>query len=614
MEKNTPTIELKTIVEFLSEIELFKKLPSATLQDLAASLRVVVFKGGETLIQQGDLDTSMYILFQGRLRVHVREEGTTEKDHILAEISVGQIVGEIALLTHLPRTTTVRAIRDSILLKLEESDFQRLEKIHTAEVLEISKMALSRVMTKRRATQSGENVVAITIAPSGNSNHRLFAEQLAEKLYKLKPTLLITQETCNQYFDRKIAQSEFETADTLQIAGWLQSLEKQYGYLIFLTDQELSPWSQRCLRQADRIIFVAQHSQSPDLNSIENFLFSDRNRILPYIEVVFAHPHDQTIIFGTQEWLKNRIFNAYHHLRLGSQSDLEKFIRFLTGRAFGIVLNGGGARGLAHVGALKALNELKIPIDFIGGTSMGAAVAAAYASKTYEEIVQFGEYYSNNFRTEWTLPFTALLKGKYTSEAYHRYWDDVCIEDLWTRFFCISTNLTKAKINVHDSGLVWLAVRASTSIPGIFPPIFDEEGNMLVDGGVMNNMPVDVMRKMISGGEILAINCHIQSQELVKRKSVQHWISGWNLFFQKLNPFSEKKNEYESIFNILLASLNLSSAAQQRRMGHQADYLLEFDTHKFKPGDFSKFHQLVEIGYKTTMEQLPQLLEISAER
>lgn len=608
MEKNTPKIEIDAITTFLLEIELFKHLPKQALQDLAKSLTVVVIRGGETLIRQGDLDTSMYILFQGRLRVLAREEESSlHKDQTLAEISVGQIVGEIALLTHLPRTTTVRAIRDSVLLKLDESSFKELEKTHTAEVLDISKMALTRVMTKPRATQSGENVAAITIVPSGNSNHRLFAEHLAQELNKIKPTILITQETCNQFFGRKIAQAEFEAADTLQIAGWLQSLERQYGYLVFVTDHELSHWSERCIRQADRIICVAEHWKSPELNNIENFLFSDKTRILPYIEIAFVHPGDQKTICGTERWLKNRFYNAYHHLRLGHQPDYDKFIRFLTGRAFGVVLNGGGARASAHIGLFKALSELKIPIDFIAGTSGGATAAAAYASKSYEEMIEFSEYCSKNFRIEWTLPLTALLKGKFASECFHNYWKEIRIEDLWTRFFCISTNLTEAKIKIHDRGPVWLAIRASTSVPAIYPPIYDEEGNMLVDGGVMNNMPVDVMRKMISGGKILAVNCHIQAQELVRRKSSQDWISGWNLFLQKFNPFLKEKLEYENILNILLASVNLSSSAHQKRMGKEADYYIEFDTHKYNPGDFTKWDQLIEIGYRTSIEKLPGL-------
>lgn len=606
---DAPHVDLNTIVNFLLGIELFKNLSQEALKDLASSLILVFVEGGTTIIRQGDLDTSMYILFQGRLRVYIRADGpSADKELILAEISVGQFVGEIALLTHLPRTTTVRSIRDSILLKLEESAFKLFEQKHTLEVVEIAKTALIRLAKKPRPTQIGENVVSIAIAPAGNSDHRHFCEHLVQELNKIKPTLFVNQEICNRHFGENIAQSKFEDRETIRITAWLQSLENQFGFIIYETDQEMTPWTQRCIRQADRLILLAEHSRSPALNSIESFLFTDKAKLLPYIEMVFVHPDERTKIYGTDAWLKRRICYGHYHLKLSSKADLDRFIRFLTGRAFGVVLNGGGARGLAHIGALKALDELSIPIDFIAGSSMGAIIAAGYASMSVSELIRFAEEYSLNFKKDWTLPIMALLKGKYNTDFYQHFLSDMRIEDLWVRYFCVSTNLTQAKLQVHSQGLIWLAVRASTSIPAIYPPIYDEEGNMLVDGGVMNNMPVDIMRQMMCGGKILAVNCNIRAKELTKRNFTEQWISGWKLFFQKLNPFLNKKLEYDTIINILLASMNLTISFQQKRMEKEADYLLEFNTSKFKPLEFQRSKEIIELGYQISMEKLPSIL------
>lgn len=604
-----PIVDIESIIAFLSEIELFKKLNEAALRDLATSLIPMTIAGGTTLIQQGDLDTTMYILYRGRLRVLARAEDTSsDKEQFIAEISIGQIVGEIALLTHLPRTTTVRAVRDSILLKIDEATFNQLEKKYTAEVVEIAKLALRRLATKPRSIQIGENVTSIVIAPSGNSDHAPFCQLLAKELNKIKPTLLITKNSCNQHFGKDIANASFEESNSIKITNWVQSLENQYGYVIYETDHELSPWTQRCIRQADRLTLVAEHSTSPKLNEIERSLFTGTKKILPYIEMIFIHPDNQGQIYGTANWLTPRFCHNFQHFRLGVKSDIEKFIRFLTSKAFGVVLNGGGARGITHLGAIKALEELNIPIDFIAGTSAGAAAAGGYSSCGISKTIENCKKYSKNFRWGWTLPIMSLLNGKYYTASLKENYGNNHIEDLWTRFFCVSTNLTENKLTIHDSGPTWLAIRASTSIPGVYPPIYDMNGNLLVDGGVINNMPVDIMRKMICGGKILAVNCFSDSSGLEKRKINQSWISGWKLFFQKFNPYLKEKLEYENIINIIMASFNLSSDSKQKQMASEADYLLEFKTNKYSLLDFKPVDELFELGYRTSKEKLPGIL------
>lgn len=607
MGQRTEKIDQESIVAFLSEIELFKKLNESALKDFANSLSILSVEGGTTLIQQGDkLDKSMFILYQGRLRVYKREDPPSDKEIMLAEISAGEFVGEIALLTDLPRTKTVRAVRDSIILKLDEKAYKQFEKEHPHEVVEIAKTALTRLAIKPRSTQIGENITTVAIAPAGNSNSRSFIERLVKQLNKLKPTILINKEICNRHFGKDISDTKSHE-DYLRITAWLHTMESQYGYIIYETDSEMSPWTQRCIRQADRLIFVAEPTKSTTLNSIESLVL-DKSKIWPYTEIVFVHPDEQKIIVGTGEWLKGRFWYGFHHIRLNSQTDYDRLIRFLTGRAFGVVLNGGGARGFIHAGVLKALDELKIPVDFIAGTSMGAVMAGVYASSNVSEMIKYSDSYARTFRQEWTLPIIALLKGKFNCDFYQSMWDDTCIEDLWIRYFCVSTNVSQAKIEIHDQGKIWRAVRASTSIPAIYPPIYNEEGNMLVDGGIMNNMPVDIMRKMICGGKILAVNCHIESPTIEKKKIVHNWMSGWKLFFQKFNPFSQEKNDYDTIFNILMASMNVGLAFQQNQMEKEADYLLEFNTNAYNILDFHHANEIIEIGYRTSLEELPKLL------
>lgn len=609
MENRIVKLDREVIVKFLSGIVLFNNLDRASLEDLVSSLKPIFVKGGTTLIKQGDDDTCMYILYQGRLRVYTNAEDSEEKEKILAEISPGQFVGEIALLTHLPRTTTVRTVRDSILLKWEEQAFNSFELLHPTEITQIARIALKRIAVKARPTQVGENFVSLTIVPAGNSDHRLFAKGVVEELQNIKPTFLITSEACAEYLRKNISQVEFNSDDILKITGWVHGLENEFGYVVYETDPHMSPWTQYCLRQADRILLVAESKASSSaLNPIETFLFRENQGLMPFIEITFVHPKEQTVILGTDSWLNLRPPVGYHHVRLGVKQDMEKLLRFLTGCAFGVVLNGGGARGLAHVGVLMALDELKIPIDYIAGTSMGAVIGAAYAIFGSSQLSEYVHDYVSHFRKEWTLPMVALLKGKYNTDFYESLMKDRRIEDLWLHYFCVSANLTKGTLKIHDRGLISQAIRASTSIPAIYPPIYDAEGNMLVDGGILNNMPVNIMRKKISGGKILAVNCYIQSQELPARKYESQWVSGWKFLVQNMNPFVNKKKGYDSIISVLLASLNLNSNFQQASMGKEADFLLELATGKYDSTDFNRASEFIQIGYDTAIKTLPTLL------
>ena len=613
IQQSIPEEELSNIVAFLSTVDLFKKLNRASLKDLAASMTLISIGGGEMLIRQGELDTSSYILLQGRLRVYIQtNQPEDSKEPLpLAEISVGEIVGEIALLTNQPRTGSVRAIRDSLLLKLDKRTFSEFEKHHPHGVIEIAKTALKRLLAKSRPTESGENTITIAVAPAGDSNHRPFIHYFVQELNKIKPTLLVNPELCNRHFEKEVAQTQLEDTPKDLIA-WLQSLENQYTYVVYETDRVLTFWTHRCLRQADRILLVADSSLDPALNSIEKTIFSNKFELQPYVELICLHSEKTTVIKGTDRWLKKRQVSMHHHLKLNTENCFDRYIRFLTGRAFAVVLNGGGARGFAHIGVIKSLEQLNQPIDYIAGCSMGAVIGGCYAMGAgVQKILDFSSDYVQHHKPDYTLPLVSLLTGKSTTDFFQNMYGDIRIEDLWVPFFCTSANITQSKLHIHNQGPLWLAIRASISIPGIYPPIYDDQGNMLVDGGIINNMPVDLMRKLICGGKILAVNCSINIRKYPKipKEQLPSYLSGWKLFFKKYNPFIKDKKKFDSIFEILLSSLTVFSEDLQKQMEKEADYLLQFDTSQFGTLEFQARDKIIDLGYRITMEKLPDLLK-----
>ncbi|MCH9628172.1 MAG: putative NTE family protein [Chlamydiales bacterium] len=597
----TPIEAPEEAAHFLASLDLFKKLDSPTLHDLVSSMTQVRLGGGIPLIEEGETERTLYILWHGRLRVYKNGEST-------AEVSVGEVVGEIALLSGEPRTATVFASRDSILLKLDYEQFQYFEQIHPDGVARIAKTAINRLVSKHHPIQPGENTVTITIAPAGNSNHRSFLHRFAEELSTVESTFVVTQEVCNQHFGREVAQVSIDHPDSLAIYNWLTSLESAYRFILYETDTELTDWTRRCLRQADSVFFIAEIKMQRRRNPIEETLYSQhRAPSTPNTVVIFVHPDEEPTLQGAHQWLETRPVTRYHHVHLGSDLDFARVIRFIRGTAFGLVLNGGGMRGFTHMGVIKALHELNIPIDYVGGCSIGAAIGGIYACVGLEESIKVCHLEElPGTSSDYTFPVVSLLKGKNVCEFYKKIYNGSFIEDLKIPFFCVSSDLTHSELHVHEKGMLWEAVRASSSIPAVYPPMYDKkERSMLVDGALMNNMPVDVMRQFLGGGRILAVDCNIEP--LSENRVIKHpWLSGWKLAFQAL---LHRRLQFDNIFKIVRTSFMFSSEKNQEQMKSDADYLIEIESQQFGVLKMQEVDALIDLGYRCAMEQLPSQLE-----
>ena len=188
-------------------------------------------------------------------------------------------------------------------------------------------------------------------------------------------------------------------------------------------------------------------------------------------------------------------------MRLDLPSDFDRLARLITGHAVGVVMAGGGARAFTHIGVVKALRASGVPIDQVGGTSMGAIVAAAVAARWTDE--ELAERFRRSFVTanplsDYTLPFVSLFGGRRVTTLLRTAFGDKDIEDLVLPFYCVTANLTTANADTHTTGKLWRWLRASVSLPGVLPP-FNDAGQVHVDGGVIDNLPVRVMRRQGRG-------------------------------------------------------------------------------------------------------------------
>ncbi len=269
--------------------------------------------------------------------------------------------------------------------------------------------------------------------------------------------------------------------------------------------------------------------------------------------LILLHPNSNQEPRGTHAWLTPRQVSGHYHIRWDREADVARLARFLAGRAVGLVLSGGGTRGFAHIGVIRALAEAHVPIDFIGGTSMGSFIAAQYAMGwDYDLMLQRNMALSRSV-FDFTLPLVALLRGRRLARKLQLAFGERHIEDLWLPYFCVSSSLTRAEAVVHRLGPVWRSLRASAGLPGILPPLA-YDGDWLVDGALLNNLPIDIMSNLCDGGIVIAVDVGV-SMDMAESVPYGESLSGWQVVWNKVNPFATKLN-VPNIATVLLPQVN----------------------------------------------------------
>jgi NTE family protein/lysophospholipid hydrolase len=294
----------------------------------------------------------------------------------------------------------------------------------------------------------------------------------------------------------------------------------------------------------------------------------------------------------------------YHHLRAGRPGDVARLARMITGTGCGLVLGGGGARGLAHLGVVRALEEAGVPVDVVGGTSMGAIVAAlcARGMDDAERVRRMTAVARHGRRLITpTLPLLALSAGRYLDHILTEHLTDVPIEDLPLRFYCVSANLTRAEEVVHERGPLWAAVRASLALPGIFPPVY-AAGDLLIDGGAMNNLPADLMRGRVASGTIVAVDVSPEVEPLTAAP-FDTGLSGWRVLGRRLNPFAASQL-VPGIAEILSRSTGLSQVRNRRALDDHVDLVLRPPVTGLGVLDFKGGIILFETAYRYAAQAL----------
>lgn len=573
---------------------------SAVLMATCQAVQWHRLEPGEVLFREGDQSDSVYIVVRGRLGA-TRAEG--QKEVRIGEAGRGEFVGELGLMGQTPRSATLTAVRDTVVARMDESAFHQLITAQPRMMFELCLRAVARAEDVARDS-SPSTVLAIAVS------QRFDAEALVKAIkheldrhgssYRLWPARVDALLDTPGIFD----SARGEVGD-VRVSRLVQDFELETDHLVFELGPTVGPWSRRALGMADRLLVICPDDPSDaEVRQLEGLLGDCR----PGLErtVVIMRPSKTSPPTGSARIRDLFGGTGVINAELGSEDDLRRVARVAVGRANALVFGGGGGRGFAHLGVVRAMEELGIPIDIVGGTSIGGVIGATIA-----------EGYSADEATEWarksfmrvldyTLPFVSLVKGKRIAREAENTWGDREIEDLWLTYFCVSTNLTASNIHLHRRGSVVLAIRATTAIPGVMPPVPFED-QLLIDGGVLNNMPIDIARDMAPGGLVIASDVAPPAGPRA-RHDFGLSVSGWAALRSKMR---KKSPRYPRISAVLMRSMITASMRERNRQlsSGLADFYLELDVSGVSMLDFENPVTTADRGYEAAMPALSQWLE-----
>jgi len=574
-------------------------LDTEDLQALAADLEWIQLPSGEMLFNQGDPGNSLFILVQGRLRVFLDQDG---KRIPLGDVHRGETVGEMALITGEPRSAAVYAIRHSTLALLRREAFERFIQTRPSAMLAISRVLVQRLRrVNRSTTECHANIAVVPVGLGAPVTE--FCALLAESLGKITSARILTSKDLRECAGVDPSLAFIMGPESGRISAWLSEEEEKFDYVIYQADETPSTWTSWCVRQADRVLLTARSNGNPAQSTISSSqLDRHASELRPRRELVLLSQTDETPC-GTDKWLAAYSVDGHHHVNLSSRASLQRLTRRITGRAIGLALGGGGARGFAHIGVLRALEEAGIPIDMIGGTSMGSVLAAQYAfGLSPADMLSLNQkaWIAGKPLGDKTIPVISFVKGRNLQRMLHGMFGDTLIEDLRRDFFCVSSNLSRAEPMIHRSGMVRDWTYASAALPGIaLPAIY--KGDLLVDGGVLNNVPADVVREL-GGGTVIA--CDVgAAQELRLDEKMVTLPSTWEILSHRFLPFKTAL-AVPSILDIMMRTSMLSSVRGVRRTREQADLYLNPPVGAHGIFEWKSIQAISEIGYRDTLEKL----------
>lgn len=585
--------------------QAFGELDAATLALLREQLTWVEVAGGQALMQQGEPGDSMYLSVSGRLRAYVSQDG--EAPRMVREMGRGQVIGEMSLYTDAPRSATVVAIRDSVLVRLDKVQFMRLIERQPGVGVALTRQIVHRLQTEHAPAPFAAPVVQALLPITPGVDAPALARGLAQELSRFGRVRVLDAAAVQA----AVGEAADESERYRQVSLWLDEVESGHDFVLLVADDAPTAWTQRCCRHADEVLLLADAAAPVAVHASERQCLVERPPRTEAAEIlVLLHPADTPAPRGTAAWLARRPVADHFHVRPALARDLARLARLQARRAVGLVLAGGGARGFSHLGLLRALQEAGVEVDCVGGTSMGSVMAALAAAD--QPLGRVMDVARAAFKVNPTgdfnlLPLISLIRGRRLRVALDRALGslvgaDAGIEDLWKPFYCVATNYSQASEALLTHGRLERALRASTAIPGALPPVI-VDGDLLCDGGSFNNFPVDVMRARRGVGLVIGADLSLHK---VRKVDFDEVPSPWALMRDRWRPRAQRRYRLPALSAYLLNVTILYSSSRRRAARAACDVYFNPPLERVGLLAWQRFDAIVEQGHAHALGVLAQ--------
>ncbi|MFO0606697.1 MAG: patatin-like phospholipase family protein [Polyangiales bacterium] len=423
--------------------------------------------------------------------------------------------------------------------------------------------------------ERGRRVVAVC----GMARHRNLARSLREALEAQGATLSVDGSPW--------AANESHSA--ARLAGWLDARDDRF--VLLGCSDEPGPWERSAFACADEVLVLADAADDPGLTAVERALCPAHGQRWT---LALVHPRDAAMPRGTARWLDARSGSVRHrHVREGCVDDVARLARALAGTEVAVVLGAGGARGFAHLGVLRALDEVGVRPDHLAGTSVGALVGGALAAgRSLDEVAALGRVLraARPFG-DWTLPVTSLLRGARLERAVREALGDVAIEDLWRPFFCNACDIAGLRDVALDRGSLAEACLASCALPGMFAPRRIGDA-LLIDGGTTDLLPVSAMRAR-SEGTLVAVDVS-RTRAIDPSAARRGWW--WRFLAGDARALSASE--------VFWRAATLDPARRVEDAARRADLFLRPPVEGFEMDDLRAMEEITRVGYEYARKAL----------
>jgi len=555
---------------------------------------------GETLFSEGDASDSVYFVVRGRLSV-------TRIDPIEGQVKVGElgrgdVVGEVGLLRHQPRLGTVTASRVSVVAEMSEETFLGLIDRQPRMMIELFLDALARSESPRWHS-APSSVLGVLVGP-GLSRDFVIAG-IEKELSRFGEVRVLSRDFVERSLDHPgIANAQPGGLEDVRLSRFIHETELAADFVMIDVGDEPGQWARRALGIVEQLLICVPAGIPPDdvrrLDAVADMGGEAMARTLVVVGDDSSPPR------GSATLRRDLAASRVIHVRDRDHVDVARMARVAVGRAHTLVLSGGGGRGFAHIGVYRALVELGVPVDLVAGSSMGGVLGAAMADRfSPDEIAAWAaERFADSL--DYTIPIVSLVKGERIARFAREKFGDRDIEDLRLSFIALSTDLTTSRAHVHETGSIVLAIRATSAIPGVMPPVPLDDA-LLVDGGVLNNLPIDVARAQAPRGILVA------SDVAPPRGPGAHGdyglsASGWQALRARRRDGGTR---YPRISAVLMRSMITASMRERDRQVRDglADCYLDLDIRGVSMLAFDSPREVAQRGYESAMPVLEKWVE-----